>query len=38
MEGDYRSRLFSTYDATHVSHLDTEDYGISMVSIFQATP
>jgi len=25
MEGDYRSRLFSTYDATHVSHLDTED-------------
>ncbi len=25
MEGDYRSRLFSTYDATHISHLDTED-------------
>ncbi len=25
MASDYRSRLFSTYDATHISHLDTED-------------
>ncbi|HEX8494130.1 MAG TPA: class I SAM-dependent methyltransferase [Pyrinomonadaceae bacterium] len=25
MESDYRSRLFSTYNATHISHLDTDD-------------
>ena len=25
MESDYRSRLFSTYQATHVSHLDADD-------------
>jgi 2-polyprenyl-3-methyl-5-hydroxy-6-metoxy-1,4-benzoquinol methylase len=25
MEGDYRSRLFKTYSATHISHLDADD-------------
>jgi 2-polyprenyl-3-methyl-5-hydroxy-6-metoxy-1,4-benzoquinol methylase len=25
MEGDYRSRLFETYSATHISHLDADD-------------
>lgn len=25
MESDYRSRLFSTYNATHISHLDADD-------------
>ena len=25
MSGDYRSKLFSSYNATHVSHLDADD-------------
>ncbi len=25
MESDYRSRLFSTYNATHIAHLDSDD-------------